>query len=358
MGLRTRKRFGLIVFYVFCILTLAQLVFSYLPLGEWNEAYRAARGAAWFNCLLYVGSFHYFHKRRYEFGLKSTRSPSAAVLVQKGARGPYIWLTLDLLLLTFFLALMLFNLAWQSTSGSLDKAGESMGGALIPVIFLLYGARRAWKSLLKQEPETDSGFKQKHWRFQVIAGTCIVVIMTSAFSYGVFIGPRIEKNTRFKALLGKLTEQAPKNTEFRQRLLAIRSAETPTMEDYYVQCLALETFLDEFEPHQKESLAILTSVFALVADDEELAPTVELFKRINELDFQVVGELRREISAAKELWSLPYARQVAFYEREIVPIQSEIESLAAEEMTLVREAQKQGITFPSDISQFLNEVSK
>ena len=358
MGLRTRKRFGLIVFYVFCILTLAQLVFSYLPLGEWNEAYRAARGAAWFNCLLYVGSFHYFHKRRYEFGLKSTRSPSAAVLVQKGARGPYIWLTLDLLLLTFFLALMLFNLAWQSTSRSPDKAAESIGGALIPVIILLYGARRAWKSLLKQEPETDSGFKQKHWRFQVIAGTCIVVIMTSAFGLGVFIGPRIEKNTRFKALLGKLTEQAPKNTEFRQRLLAIRSAETPTMEDYYVQCLALETFLDEFEPHQKESLAILTSVFALVADSEELAPTVELFKRINELDFQVVGELRREISAAKELWSLPYARQEDFYEREIVPIQSEIESLAAEEMTLVREAQKQGITFPSDISQFLNEVSK
>jgi hypothetical protein len=68
-GLRTRKRFGLIVFYVFCILTLAQLVFSYLPLGDWNEAYRAARGAAWFNCLLYVGSFHYFLKRRYEFGL-------------------------------------------------------------------------------------------------------------------------------------------------------------------------------------------------------------------------------------------------------------------------------------------------
>ena len=358
MGLRTRKRFGLIVFYVFCILTLAQLVFSYLPLGEWNEAYRAARGAAWFNCLLYVGSFHYFHKRRYEFGLKSTRSPSAAVLVQKGARGPYIWLTLDLLLLTFFLALMLFNLAWQSTSSSPNKAGESIGGALIPVIILLYGARRAWKSLLKQEPETDSGFKQKHWRFQVIAGTCIVVIMTSAFSYGVFIGPRIEKNTRFKALLGKLTEQAPKNTEFRQRLSAIRSAETPTIKDYYAQCLALETLLDEAEPYRKEALVSMDSAYALMADNEELVPTAEFLKRIKELESQVVDELRREIAAAKKLWGLPYGRQEAFYDREIVPIQSQIERLAAEEATLLREAQEQGITLPSDISEFLNEVSK
>ncbi len=289
---------------------------------------------------------------------ESSCLPSPAALVQKGARGPYIWLTLDLLLLTFFLALMLFNLAWQSASGSPDKAGESVGGVLIPVILLLYGARRAWKSLLAREPEASSVFKQKHGRFQVIAGTCMVVILTSAFSYGVFIGQRIEKNTRFRTLSGKLTEQAPKAAEFRQRLFAIRSAETATMEDYYTQCLALEALLDEAEPHRMETLVLLDSVYALIADYEELAPTFELIKRLNELDSQVEDELRREIAAAKELWSLPYGRQEAFYEREIVPIQSQIERLAAEEMTLLNEAQQRGITLPSDISELLNKVSE
>ena len=290
---------------------------------------------------------------------ESSGLPSPAALARKGVRGPYIWLTLDLLLLTVFLVLMIFNVAWQSTSGSLDKAGESTGRALIAVIFLMYGAKRAWKSLLKQEPETHPGFKQKHWRFQVIAGTCIVVMMTSAFSFGMFfVGPRIEKNTRFKTLLGKLTEQAPKAAEFRQRLLAIRSAETPTMEDYYAQCLALETLLDESEPYRKEALVSMDSAYALMADNEELVPTAEFLKRIKELESQVVDELRREIAAAKKLWGLPYGRQEAFYDREIVPIQSQIERLAAEEATLLREAQEQGITLPSDISEFLNEVSK
>jgi len=291
--------------------------------------------------------------------VESSGLPSPAALARKGVRGPYIWLTIYLVGVTSFLAAALFNIGLQSMAGEAERADGTIGRTLFGLIFVLYIARRTWKSLLKQEPETHPGFKQKHRRFQVIAGTCIVVILTSAFSFGMFfVGPRIEKNTRLKALVGKLTEQAPKGVQFRQDLLAIRSAETPTMEDYYAQCLALETLLDEAEPHQKESLALLNSVFALIADNEELAPTVELIRRIIELDSQGVDELRREIAAAKELWSLPYGRQEAFYEREIVPIQSEIERLAAEEATLAREAQKQGITLPSDISEFLNEVSK
>jgi hypothetical protein len=285
----------------------------------------------------------------------TVESPGPAAGVKAGTFWPYTWLTVDLLIVTSLLALMTFNVAWQSISVTAQKAGESVGRSLILLILLLYGAKAAWKSLVGREPESNSHFKHKHREFQVVAGGSITVILIAALSYGVTVGRRIEKNKRVEVLLGQVGQLASKNADFRLRLGAIRSAETPTMRDFYRQCLALEGLMDEFEPHRQKNQLFSNSVLREVADEPKLVPTVQLLVQISEKDSRIIAAFRVEVAKAKELIRLPPSRQVAYYETEIAPIEAEIQKLANEQMGLLRDARERGITLPADISELLNK---
>ena len=127
------------------------------------------------------------------------------------------------------------------------------------------------------------------------------------------------------------------------------------MDDYYRQCLALEELLDEYEPHRRKALAFFESLSREVADNPKLSPTIELVRRIMDIDLQILTALRTEIAKAKDLNRLPHNEQVAFYDREITPIQAEIDRLAIEQLAVLREAQQRGLKLPGDILEFLED---
>jgi hypothetical protein len=275
--------------------------------------------------------------------------------IEKGFKGPYVWLSLDLFLLVGLLALGICNLTWKSMAGQHEDAGKSAGQLAILVMFLGFGAKRAWASLLEKEPESNSSFKKKHRHFLQVATVCSSLVLVAGWAFGLSIGQRVEKRQRIERLLSDLERAAPKNAEFRQRLTALRSAETPTMEDYYKQCLGLDALLDEFEPQRQRIKELFKSVTREMGEYPRLRPSIELFGRINQKDAEIILALRREVAKAKELWSLPYYRQSAFYEREILPIQAEIERLATEELAMLREAQQRGLALPSDLADLVKE---
>ena len=91
--------------------------------------------------------------------------PSVADLppiVQKGVRSSYIWFTVDLVILTLLLCLLAFNVAWQSVTAETEKAGESVGRLLVPLILMGYWGKRAWASILQREPETNPFFRRHY----------------------------------------------------------------------------------------------------------------------------------------------------------------------------------------------------
>jgi hypothetical protein len=283
-------------------------------------------------------------------GVREASQPQVLFSSKKGSRSSYVWLSIDLFLLVVLLALGICNLTWKTMAGQHEDAGKSAGQLLIPVIFLGFGAKRAWASLLEKEPESDSSFKKKHRRFFQVATVCSLLVLATGWAFGLTIGQRVEKRQRLEHVLSDLGRAAPKNAEFRQRLTALRSAETPTMEDYYRQCLNLEALLDEFEPQRQRNMELFKTVSRETGEYPRLQPTIELLGRINQKDEEIILVLRREVAKAKQLWSLPYYRQSAFYEREILPIQAEIERLATEELAMLREAQQRGVSLPSDLA--------
>ena len=64
--------------------------------------------------------------------------------------------------------------------------------------------------------------------------------MVSAIAFGVSVWHRIEKNKRIEASVAQANQLGAANAEFRQRLGVIRSTKTPSMKDFYFQCLAME----------------------------------------------------------------------------------------------------------------------
>jgi len=272
-----------------------------------------------------------------------------------GVRGPYLWLVVDLVIVAVLLALTAFNVAWQSIAGTAQKIGQSVGAPLIPILALLYGAKAGWQSLLRREPESNPAFKGKHRRFQCIAGTIIGVVIVFAVGLGVKAGNRIERNNRIEALLAQANQIGSVNTEFRERLEAIRSKTTPTTRDFYLQCLAVEGLLDQYEPNRQKALALFNSLVREVGDDPNVGPTIRIFGEISDKDSQVLTSMRTEVARAKQLIALPASQQMAFYEREISPIEVQIKKLADEEMALSRQAQERGLKLPSDVSDMLRK---
>jgi hypothetical protein len=294
-------------------------------------------------------------QRSAAIGESEASEPQSVLSTEKGGRSSYVWLSIDLFLLVGLLALGICNLTWKSMAGQHEDAGKSVGQLLIPVIFLGFGAKRAWASLLVKEPESNSSFKKKHGRFLQVATVFSLLILATGWGLGLSIGQRVEKRQRLERLLSDMGRVAPKNAEFRQRLTALRSAATPTMEDYYKQCLGLEALLDEFEPQRERNMELFKSFTQELAEYPKLRPSIELLGRINQKDAEIILALRREVAQAKELWSLPYYRQSAFYEREILPIQAEIERLATEELAMLREAQQRGVALPSDLADLVKQ---
>jgi len=214
-----------------------------------------------------------------------------------------------------------------------------------------FSSRRAWSSLLAKEPETNSVYKHRHRRFNVIAGTCSVVLLFAAVGFGVIAGKRIEKNKRLDAILSQITQLAPKNAELRGQIKAIRLQETPTFQDFYFRSLKLESVLDEYDLQRQRLSPLMRSLLPEVADQPKLAETVRTIQRINDKDAEIVEIFRLEIARTKDLIKLPASEQANFYRQEIVPLEQKATSAADEEIGMMQDAEKAGIKLPTDLQE-------
>jgi hypothetical protein len=59
------------------------------------------------------------------------------------------------------------------------------------------------------------------------------------------------------------------------------------------------------------------------------------------------------IEKAKELESLPPSRQTAFFLSEIKPLQDEATRIADQELAMMKDAERKGVQWPSDIKAFM-----
>ncbi|HEV2382674.1 MAG TPA: hypothetical protein VG206_23140 [Terriglobia bacterium] len=267
------------------------------------------------------------------------------------------------------LCVVLFGLIIVTVTGAAHFEGVPRGAALAEalwgfarnlIILLLVSVFLAVRAA-KHTENKDVILKEKqHRRSRLIRAGLITLATILALGYGVWlaqqlvmVGHRTVREQSIDALIAQSRELAAKNGDFRLRLRAIRSRKTPTMRDFYVQCVALESLLDEYEPYRQKNLAFLESASTEVGDDPELRPALELMRLINTKDSELMTAWRMEIAAAKQLIGFSPDKQKGYYEREIIPLEIRIKTLADEEADLLQRAQQRGAKLPSDLSDLL-----
>lgn len=272
--------------------------------------------------------------------------------VRASHRGSWAWMIASTLIFLVLLGAAMFNVAWESTAGEAERAGESLGQMLIPLVVLGFAARRIWNSLLSKEPEDNPVYKSRHRRFYAIAETCGIGLLLAALGFGVVSGNRIAQDKRLDATLSELRKLRPKSAELRAQLTTIMSEKTPTFQDYYLRSLKLESALDEYDSQQQRLRPLMNAMLEMTDQPKE-AESIRALQRINDKTAEVVKLFRLEIAKSKELMTLPASRQTSFYRQEIVPLEQEAARLRNEEIGMIRDAEQAGMELPSDTKELL-----
>jgi hypothetical protein len=273
-------------------------------------------------------------------------------------RGSWAWVVISSMSFSVLLSLAIFNLTWQSIVGESEKAGESLGRMLIPLIILGFAARNAWKSLLAKEPGDNPVYQLRHRRFNVIDGICAIALLSFAVGFGTLSGDRIQRNRRMDATVSEIAKLGPKGAELRGQIKAVLSQDTPTFADYYLRCLKLEKVLDEYDLQQQRLRPLLNTILAEAGDQPKLAEIAGTVQRINDKDAEVVKLFRLEIAKGKEVISLPPSQQSSFYRNEVMPLEREATKVAEEEIAMMREAEQKGMKWPADVKELLSNANK
>jgi ATP-dependent Zn protease len=73
----------------------------------------------------------------------SQNSETDKLIVRARHGGSWFWMIVSTLIFVILLGLGIFNMSWQLMVGEAEKAGESLGKTLIPILLLGFGARQA-----------------------------------------------------------------------------------------------------------------------------------------------------------------------------------------------------------------------
>jgi hypothetical protein len=248
----------------------------------------------------------------------------------------------------------------MTCAGRLDELGKSASPSVLLIIVLGFSADRLWKSILRVEPNSDPQFKKKHRKFTLVASGFAGAVLGVSFLGGVLVGgsraKEYARDQEMRSLLRKFDAQKIKNADFRKRMGEIRSVRPSTYEEYYRQCLTLESLLNQSQPDFQHTVVLVSSLSELINRYPELRTpkaiaTVQFLKDMDDKDTQVLAAVREEISKVKVLAKLPNSQRSAYYNREIQPVLANEQRLAQEEKALVIKAQQGGIEVPADLSE-------
>ena len=264
-------------------------------------------------------------------------------------RASWLWMGFSLLMFMGLLGVAIFNQTVQLVAGESEKAGEALGGMLIPLIFFGFLSKRAWEAIMLKEPAENPVFRQRHRLFNVVGGAVGIVVFLTAFGFGITAGERVLKNRRIDRTLSEMEKLGPKNAELRQQIKTVMSKDTPTFDAYYDRSVELEKVLDDYDTQEQKVSGLFDSISTDLQDDPKLAAIIQSVRLINKKDMEVVKIFRQEIEKTKELRSLPASKQTAFYLNEIMPLEREAKRIADEELAMVRDAEQKGVRWPSDV---------
>lgn len=310
------------------------------------------RGSVIGATLSWFGSL--FGRRR---SLKDDPSQAARNVARQAAKVKWLYAAYisELLLAGFLLALTVFPLVVNVFDPSTHGAGEKGGQAFLGLIALLLSARRTWQEILKHE--SGSSYAKKHRAYNAVLALVLGAAVLTSGILGSQAGSRSYRDAALKALVKRADELQPAHQQFRAELAKIRGADVRTFEDYHNNCLKLEALLDGWEPVRREDAALFAEVTAELArsarDRPDMAEVAVSAKSVHEMDDQIIGLLRSEISHSKKLVEQPPHKQEAYYKHHIEPIQAEIAKLGDQESRLLKQAQQRGIKLPPDLAEAL-----
>jgi hypothetical protein len=233
-----------------------------------------------------------------------------------------------------------------------EKAGETLGKSIIPLAFWFVMALLAWRGIKSREPDSELRFRLRHRRFKTATSIGVVLIVLVGFALGVWNSHRIKVADAIRKLAADNADLQSKGVEFRHQLSAIRHRDTPTMLDYYNQCMEVEKLLDDYEPNRARASSLIQKMRRTVpSDDQSSAAMFNGMDDLLSLDDKIIRDLRQEVAYSKVLITLPSRQQTQFYSETILPVQKDEDALVAQETKKLEEVRALGVQLPADLFQ-------
>jgi hypothetical protein len=283
--------------------------------------------------------------------VKNATETSSVPRLKGAGRGRY---ALTVVLAIIFGGLLASNLFvfLSEVDSNPEKAGESVGKSIIPLVFWFAMVALAWRGIKSREPNSESQFRLRHKFFKTATSVLVAVLVLVGLALGIWNSHRIKVVDAIRKMAADNADLQAKGTEFRHQLYQIRHRETPTMQDYYDQCTEVETLLNDYEPiRERASLLIQKLRQTLPADDQSSAAMLNGVDELLRLDDQVIRDLRQEIAYSKVVITLPARQQGKFYSESIVPLQTHEDALIDKETKKVEDLRSIGVQLPADLLQ-------
>jgi len=268
----------------------------------------------------------------------------------KGAgKGRYALTGVLVFIFAALLAMNMFTFLSELDSNP-EKAGESVGKSIFPMMFWLVMAFLAWRGIKSREPETEPHFRVRHRRFMIAVSVTSIALFASGIGLGIWNSGRIKTADAIRKISADNADLNAKGAEFRRQLYQIRHRETPTMRDYYDQCAEVEKLLNDYEPNRQRALDGIHKAEQILPPDEKsgtamLVGVDEIFR----LDDQIILDLRQEVAYSKVLMELPNRQQAQFYRNNIQPLYEHENDLADKEAKKLEELRKSGVKIPAEM---------
>jgi hypothetical protein len=202
-----------------------------------------------------------------------------------------------------------------------------------------------WK-IIKQWPAP--------YRKYISSGALMIAVIV-----GILFWIRARQTAKLEALFKEDEELernvAPKIQDFPQLLRAKQTAKS--LPDYLQRCAELEPAINDYETVERQGDNLLDQMQQEIrelkpqASYGSLLPSFNILRAVAAKDIEVAEALRKEIEFAKQLPGIRVADRIQFYNANIQPIIEQERKIAQDEIEILKDAKRRGITLPESVYQ-------
>lgn len=140
-------------------------------------------------------------------------------------------------------------------------------------------------------------------------------------------------------------------SDIRTQLAGIKYRQSNDLNDYVSRCRKVQALLPTLDSFYRQSGITLERLRIEYRDNPHLLQMAEFYAAMNQLDRAGLVLLRREMVLAAKMSALPSGVQRAFFDKEIIPIQNQEDSLSKREIQTALNAKRSGIPLPPDVDR-------